>query len=709
MATILRRFHLHPRLLSRARTTQISLYSPRCSSSMIQPDPSPIKLDNSGTSPLRVPGFNGVPLFYEHSKDNRFAHGIADWRQTPQLFLRELSMLEFMSYVTEQPDWENKPEDPQILEEWHQHAVLVFDLDEPSWQWCVKELRDKAADFKRTGYVAVFDADSRIIKSQVHDDLLKELRESMSPLFSQSRSDDTPESDSESPVRHVVDPFIYPLVYGRSQVLTGGGTVDLERPESWTPSESQIAPIPEKPTDKHYEMQLKERIRRDARDHRDHGKRRYWSNVFQCLPCEVALNKQGGAKITSYINGVHPKERGIYKALEGLISAAIQPWNEMLIFGDQGRTPIRIRTYDFEVEGFKWYPELYYYVNNARRRKAPITEEDWREVRSRVREYLNRPEPEKRYRIWPDSGYHDLLASMQPWQWNSFDELEEVVLAKGKRLFAVRGVEPGISFTYDEWKTGENTGRAIMPKRTEPDEPPPIPDPDHQYYSVSLQDQFEGLQIIVQVSTIELTPEKPLYDGDSHHTVAGIPNEHIVSTATCYFDMHNIKDAKVSFQQETKIDSHDFNIAYFEVMDRLFDVPEWPWESDYPCSPDALQTIGSIPISRNGQFLAWPNTLRSKAESFSLADPLQPGYLRFATLWLVDPHYRICSTKNVPPQDPSWVNTLQSMNNVRKDDSMTFAQAVEARNQMRQERDKIRKEFLRHGHSQHTYSEDHLI
>lgn len=173
--------------------------------------------------------------------------------------------------------------------------------------------------------------------------------------------------------------------------------------------------------------------------------------------------------------------------------------------------------------------------------------------------------------------------------------------------------------------------------------------------------------------------------------------------------MHNIKDAKVSFQGETKINSYDYNIAYFEVMDRLFDVPEWPWESDDPCSPDALQTMGSIPISRNGQFLAWPNTLRSKAESFSLADPLQPGHLRMATLWLVDPHYRICSTQNVPPQDPNWVNALQSMENVRKDDSIIFSQAVEARNQMRQERDKIRTEFLQCGHMQHTYSEEHLI
>ncbi|KAJ5898051.1 hypothetical protein N7504_008339 [Penicillium tannophilum] len=697
---------------------------------MITVSPAAIKieLDNSGTGPLRVPGFNGVPVFYEHPKNNRFAHGIVDWRQTPQLFLRELSMLQFMLYVTEQPGWENKHEDPQTLEEWRQHAISVFDLNEPSWQWCVKELRDKASDFKRTGYVAVFDADSRVIKCQVHDDLLKELRESMSPLFSESRSvssfalGDSYMSDSESSVRDVVDPFMYPLIYGRTRVLTAGGKVDMERPESWRLSQSQIAPVPEIPrsgyslNDTHYhneEMHVEEREKKSLSDCRYIGKRNYWSTAFQCLPCEVALNKQGGVQITSYINGVHPKERRIYKALEGLISAAIQPWNEMLILGDQGRTPIRIRTYDFQVEGSLWYPKLYYLLNNAREeRTPPITEEEWPDVRSRVREYLDLPEPEKRYRIWPDTGYHDILASMQPWQWNSSEELEKLIIAKYKRLYTVKGVEPGISFTYDEWKRGENTGRAIMPKWSDPkwSRPDrPEPDPDHQYYSISLQDQSEGLQIIVRVSAIELTPEKPLYGGDSHHNVAGILNDHIVSTAVCYFDMDNIKDAKVSFQQETLIDSDDFNISEYTAMDRLFDVPEWSCDDDNPCYPDALQTMGSIPISQNGQFLAWPNTLRSKAEPFSLADPLRPGYLRFATLWLVDPHYRICSTQNVPPQDPSWVETSKSMEDTRKDDSMTVTQAIEVRDQMRQERDKISKNLLNCGIKQHTYSEDYLI
>lgn len=364
---------------------------------------------------------------------------------------------------------------------------------------------------------------------------------------------------------------------------------------------------------------------------------------------------------------------------------------------------MRIRTYDFQVEGIDHHPELYRDLRLLR--NEGITEEEWPVIQSRVREYLALPEPEERYRIKPGNGCHDLLAGMQPWQWDSLEALEELVIEKNDRLYAVKGVEPGISFTYDEWKTGENTGRAIIPKWWNPESirDPPIPDPDHQYYPISLQGQFDGLQIIVRVSTVELTPERPLYGGDAHHNVAGVLNEHIVATAICYFDMHNVKDAKISFRQETKIDRQDYNLDEYAALNQVFDLPESECDGPFPA---ALQTLGSIPISRIGQFLAWPNTLRSKAESFSLADPLRPGHLRFATLWLVDPHYRICSSQNVPPQDPSWVETSQSMENARKKDSMTFSQAAEVRNQMKQERDKITNDFLTSGHGLHDYSWD---
>jgi hypothetical protein len=37
-----------------------------------------------------------------------------------------------------------------------------------------------------------------------------------------------------------------------------------------------------------------------------------------------------------------------------------------------------------------------------------------------------------------------------------------------------------------------------------------------------------------------------------------------------------------------------------------------------------------------------------------LQDPTKPGHRRFIALWLVDPHQRIISTGNVPPQQLDW-------------------------------------------------------
>lgn len=55
-----------------------------------------------------------------------------------------------------------------------------------------------------------------------------------------------------------------------------------------------------------------------------------------------------------------------------------------------------------------------------------------------------------------------------------------------------------------------------------------------------------------------------------------------------------------------------------------------------------------------GRLLTFPNTLQHRVEPFELADKSRPGHRRFLALWLVDPHYRICSTRNVPPQQEAW-------------------------------------------------------
>ncbi|RAH47137.1 uncharacterized protein BO95DRAFT_441568 [Aspergillus brunneoviolaceus CBS 621.78] len=670
-------------------------------------------MDNSGDGPLQVPGFNGVPLYYELPRGSRFAHGIADWRQSPQLTLREVCMLQFMSYVTEQPDWENKCDDPDTLEIWREKADSAFDLDQPCWDWCRKELQDKAADFKRKGHVAVFDADSRVIKAEVDASLLADLRTAMEPLFSSTEKPDSEDKEAlveagvQGPIRHVVDPSMYPLVYGRTRVLINGGKVDLDSFESCDNSLCQTAPIPDKLTKHPYELNHEER---DPDDGRATNKPKYWSNKFQWLPCEVKFTNRGETKITSYINGVNPREKETYRALEKLIATAIQPWNEMLILGNQGRTPIRIRTYDFQTEN-EALPQAYNLLwGTTVGLKVRFSEEQWPEIRSQVRDYLNLPEYEQRYQVDPsESNVKDLLVSMNPSQWSSPAALEELIIEKHRRRYVVKGVEPGISFTYNEWKAGQNTGRAILPKvnnslRSKNPTPPP-PDPDHQFYTVSLRNQFQDLQVIIRVSGIDLIPERPLYTGEPQFGVAGILNEHIVATAVCYLDVDNIKDPKVSFQQETLLSTLDFNVEKYLIMNRVFDVPE---EEDDELPP-ALQNLGSISVSQAGQLLSWPNTLRSRAESFTLRDPSQPGRLRFVTLWLVDPHYRICSTQNVPPQDESWVGTAMahSQEHTQTRGSMTLAEAIDTKEQMNQERISAACVFHRYGHGAHRYADDY--
>lgn len=43
-----------------------------------------------------------------------------------------------------------------------------------------------------------------------------------------------------------------------------------------------------------------------------------------------------------------------------------------------------------------------------------------------------------------------------------------------------------------------------------------------------------------------------------------------------------------------------------------------------------------------------------RVSPFKLQDPTKPGHRRFIALWLVNPHRRIISTANVPPQRQDW-------------------------------------------------------
>jgi hypothetical protein len=76
----------------------------------------------------------------------------------------------------------------------------------------------------------------------------------------------------------------------------------------------------------------------------------------------------------------------------------------------------------------------------------------------------------------------------------------------------------------------------------------------------------------------------------------------------------------------------------------------------------AFQRLGNIPV-REGRLLAFPNTLEMRS-LYSLKDQSEPGRCKILTLSLVDPHMRILSTANVPPQQMEWWTPRQRLINV---------------------------------------------
>lgn len=71
------------------------------------------------------------------------------------------------------------------------------------------------------------------------------------------------------------------------------------------------------------------------------------------------------------------------------------------------------------------------------------------------------------------------------------------------------------------------------------------------------------------------------------------------------------------------------------------------------CDEKTNQELGTLQC-KAGRMLAFPNTLQHRVQPFRLVDPTRAGHRRFLVLWLVDPHYRVASTANVPPQQHDW-------------------------------------------------------
>ncbi|KAF2163027.1 hypothetical protein M409DRAFT_26474 [Zasmidium cellare ATCC 36951] len=167
----------------------------------------------------------------------------------------------------------------------------------------------------------------------------------------------------------------------------------------------------------------------------------------------------------------------------------------------------------------------------------------------------------------------------------------------------------------------------------------------------------QGLQVIVKLANIHLTPEKPTYDGGSWH-VEGQLNDHICASALYYYSTHNITPSHLSFREAISVEylsDKSYEQDDHEHFERLYDIQQ---------HGPAIQTLGRISTPEN-RLLTFPNILQHQVAPFQLADPTQPGHRKILALFLVDPHTRIPSSAHVPPQQKAWWREMvQSLDRV---------------------------------------------
>ncbi|KAJ6128013.1 hypothetical protein N7471_009230 [Penicillium samsonianum] len=604
-------------------------------------------LTNAGHGLLQVPGFGSIPLTFELPPEACFAHGLVGYRHSPRLTKREMAMLRLMQRITEHPGWDRAilDSDETKIAQWYRDATEGTEgclISTATWNWCLAELHDKAETWQATGHLLVFDSSSAVCQADLSMIVFpEEIQKGVARLGSQG-SHDSP----------IVDPSLFPLVYDRSQVLVQGGHVSLGN--LWELAGKVAKELPIDPLD--------QRIWPEGHLSRTPGyggQESCWSNRFQWLPCEVQFspassempNSTPDVRITSYVNNLHPDyNTELYRQLESLIAGSVSSWNEILFYGNtRGRHPPRILTYGCQVHNNMEYDKIFHEV-------FPVltwsglrdTYEEWQELCNVAREYITGPEP-PRWKQAYSSKHQILLHDVTPEQWDCPRDVHRALKSKRRRRAWFDHPEPGASFSYEQWRQGQFTGRAISPQRVGQ-----FPDPlHHDHIPVRLEQNFQqdGLQVVVEITRIELTPENPVYSGDTHFHTEGLRNDHIVATSLYVVEAKNVTQARVAFEHEDKVHAGELECKVPEALSTVLDVDHWEIFEERP--PRALHTFGSVRITE-GHLLSWPNTYRSKQESFRLRDPSQPGNMTLVKLRLVDPHYRVCSTRNVPPQQHDW-------------------------------------------------------
>ncbi len=244
------------------------------------------------------------------------------------------------------------------------------------------------------------------------------------------------------------------------------------------------------------------------------GTRIYHSLRFQWLPAEVEFSGDAGTtdvRFTSYINNLHPyKHKDLYHTIEKVISLAIPLWNDVHVrHFDKRRTritafkPVYVPALPDWAKVSRWPTESVF--------RSPA-DDGYPEYLEKVKQYLALPEPETTTGndgesvaySGPPEQHPQFLALQRTLdqlssgdaiyrQWDGWFQSphSNAIHEKWERIRKAHHPEPRSAKTFQDWEKRRSDLLYQDPAK------------------IRLQDSFrsKGLQIIVKLASIELTPD----------------------------------------------------------------------------------------------------------------------------------------------------------------------------------------------------------
>ncbi|KAJ5290633.1 uncharacterized protein N7443_010886 [Penicillium atrosanguineum] len=292
-----------------------------------------LSVSNNRDFRLALPGF-GRPLDFAPREQNiygvesrsMFPSALDDrdidygFTDLPALTLREMEMVKTMEDITDIPQWWRKIHEPGTPAEWKKMALKSGrDITKNMANWIIEELKYKAMIYEESSAVALYNGDITKSDTNVPDDVMKELRRTAKTLEFEEEELQFYHPGSMSKQRDLLSMALYPLIYGKSRILTDR-VICLDDALRYA-GQGEVIPVPKESGVTREDIAWRVTARADIQV-------KPYSRLFQILPSDWELGDDGRWHIATYINNLHPvKCRDIYKVIEDAFNCLIPQFN----------------------------------------------------------------------------------------------------------------------------------------------------------------------------------------------------------------------------------------------------------------------------------------------------------------------------------------------------------------------------------------------